>query len=112
MPLDFRDGVGETVCRATPCHIPWERFISENARLSDREPAMPVTRVRHAIDASLLKHLIWVLAVKVCLLYGLWYFLVAPFRVAVDADVMRLRMIATHSSTIVEKTPYDRSERR
>lgn len=65
-----------------------------------------------ATDRRLLKHLAWVLVVKGFLLYGLWYFLVAPYRVAVNADVMRLRMIATHSSTIVEKAPYDRSERR
>ena len=63
---------------------------------------------------SLALHLGVVLALKFALLALLWYLLVMPYRVEIDAPAMseRLTQAAPQSNLKVKEQTYDRSERR
>ncbi len=61
---------------------------------------------------SLALHLSIVLALKFVLLALLWHFLVAPFRIEVDARGMGERMTQASPPSTLKEQGYDRSDRR
>ena len=61
---------------------------------------------------SLALHLGCVLAVKFALLALLWYWLVMPNRVEVDAPAMGERLAQTKAHLYPKEQAYDRSDRR
>jgi len=61
---------------------------------------------------SLALHLGVVLALKFALLALLWYLLVMPYRVEVDAPAMGARLTQAAPPSNLKEQAYDRSDRR